>query len=75
MKNNFIYVEPDSGNFDFIKLWHKSYILNLLSVCPGSFQALPRPLFFCFFFLDGFCFLWQLLLDGCIMHQVHTSYK
>jgi hypothetical protein len=32
---------------------------------------------FCFlffvFFLDGFCFLWQLLFDGCIMHQVHTS--
>ncbi len=42
-----------------------SYILNLqvcLSVCPGSFQALPGPLFFCFFFFffDGFCFLCQL---------------
>ncbi len=98
----------------------QSYILNLqvyLSICPGSFQALPGPLFFCFFlfffygfcflcqlncpdlcffvffcfwwvlfsvffklpstffffFFDGFCFLWQLLLDRCIMHQVHTS--
>jgi hypothetical protein len=32
-------------------------------------------LFFFFFFFDGFCFLWQLLLDRCIMHQVHTSYN
>ncbi len=26
-----------------------------------------------FFFFDEFCFLCQLLLDRCIMHQVHTS--
>jgi len=31
---------------------------------------LPGPLFV---FFDGFCFLCQLLLDECIMHQVHTS--
>jgi hypothetical protein len=92
----------------------QSYILKLqcLSVYPGSFQALlmQTPLRchtwcpdLCFFFFDGFYFLWQLLpnwqggparargastgqgggtggegpgggkLDGCIMHQVHTS--
>jgi hypothetical protein len=31
------------------------------------------PFFFFFFFFFGFCFVWQLLHDKCIMHQVHTS--
>ncbi len=77
-KQKFLKENPDDENSD--DCWLLSYILNLqcLSVCPGSFQALPGPLFFCFFFFFfnffyGFCFLWQLLLDGCIMHQVHTS--
>jgi hypothetical protein len=32
--------------------------VTVVSVCPGSFQALLGPLFF--FFFDGFCFLCQL---------------
>jgi len=38
--------------------WVILYIKSTgVSVCPGSFQALPGPLFFCFFFfLMGFVF-------------------
>jgi len=33
---------------------------------------LSGPFIYLFIF-DEFCFLWQLLLDRCIMHQVYTS--
>ncbi len=64
--------EDEIGGLNTAILYIKA---TCLSVCPGNFHALPVPFFFFFFFffIDGFCFLWQLLLDGCIMHQVHTS--
>jgi hypothetical protein len=55
---------PDPFFFFFFFFW---WVLFFVSI------KLPGPFFF-FFFFYGFCFLWQLLLDRCIMHQVHTSY-
>ncbi len=49
-----------------------SYILNLqVCVCvyPGSFQALPGPLFFCFFKF----FLWVLFSVTVITRRVHYA--